>query len=96
MTVCEVNKNSINYIKTKLGVKKNIVPKLADKALEKGIKFDDCKGSLKKHLNGVMKLYDSDDTRILNRKIYLFKNNTLKTVMDLPTDYNELVKNITK
>lgn len=76
--------------KDRLGLSKKIAVKVADKALKNGITHSEARGNLRNYLD---KLYlthkTANNLRIYNRKIYLFDNTVLITVINLP---NNLIK----
>ena len=76
--------------KERLGLRKKVADKVANKALENGIKHSMAKGNLRKYFE---KLYlterKANNIRIYNRKVYLFKGTVLITVINLP---NNLIK----
>lgn len=80
--------------KDRLGLSKKIADKVATKALEKGITHGLAKGSLKNYLD---KLYlahrTANNLRVYNRKVYLFDDTVLITVINLP---NNLIKTADK
>lgn len=80
-----VTKHAETRIKERLGVSKKISEKIADKALKNGISHRDCTGSLKKYVN---KLYLSHrkgtNIKVYNRKVFIFREDLLITVLELP------------
>lgn len=82
-------------IKDRVGVSKKIADKIAQKALEKGIKHNEVAGSLKRYLDGLYLLHkNANNIRIYNRKVYLFHNETLITVLNLPSDFFKTIDKI--
>lgn len=93
----KVTYHAEDRIMQRIGVKKRSIEKIVENAYKFGI--DRCKthGNLNRYL---MKLhhYDEDDNiiKVYNEKIYIFKNETLITVLSLPhnlcTTANKLQK----
>lgn len=79
------------------GLKKKSLERVANKALEKGIRHSEATGSLKKYLD---KLYlthrVANNMRVYAGKVYLFKENVLVTVLDLPSKYSKTVESVKK
>lgn len=84
-------------VKDRVGVSKKIADKVTQKALEKGIQHCETVGSLKRYMD---KLYfqhrKANNMRIFNRKVYIFNDNTLITILDLPSKYHNTVDKINK
>jgi len=82
-------------IKKRIGVSKSLSEKIAVKALEKGLKHSDTKGKLKKFLDGLYLSHKTaNNMRIYARKIFLFRDNLLITVIDLPKQFHKTVDKI--
>lgn len=76
--------------KDRLGVSKKIADKVATKALEGGVTHSLAKGNLKSYLDKLyLKHRNANNLRVYNRKVYLFNNTVLITVINLP---NSLIK----
>lgn len=81
------SKHAKTKTKERLGLSKNIADKNADKAFEHGLRHGDCKGGLKRYIDGLYLRYKrGSDYRIYNHHVYLFDvhTNKLITVIDLP------------
>ena len=75
-----------NRIVERVGGKKKNAEKIAEKAFSLGMAHSETKGRLNKYLT---KLYfqntaNNRNMRVYNRKIYIFKDETLITVLPLP------------
>lgn len=86
-----------NRAKQRLGISKGMTNKIADKALKYGICHKDTKGKFKSYID---KLYlierQANNIRIYNRKIYLFHNDVLITILNLPNMYLKVADKIQK
>jgi len=83
--------------KERLGLSKKSADKITQKALDFGIKISDTKGSLRKYLDFLYESHkNSNNTRIYNRKIYLFHNNICITIINLPNRFNKTCDKIQK
>lgn len=84
-------------IKDRVGISKKIADKVADKALQFGIRHCEVSGELKRFLDKIYLSYKkSNNTRIYNQKVYLFNGVTLITVLDLPNKFFKVVEKIKK
>lgn len=87
-------------MKDRMNLNKSAKQKKADTAFEKGISCKDAKGSLKKYFD-YLYLHNpkghAGQIRIYGREVYIFLNDgTLKTVLPLPHQYNNIIDNIMK
>lgn len=75
-------------MKQRSGITTKNQKKLNKRIYERGIKYLETQGKLRNHLKNVVKK-DSKyvDIRIYGNNIYVFKNETLITVLDLPYEY---------
>lgn len=93
--IVDVNmtQHSIKRTKERIGISKKIAGKNAQKALDKGLTHAEAKGSLKRYIDA---LYLSErlanNIRVYHGYVYLFKGNTLITVIELPQKYRETAK----
>lgn len=79
--------------KDRIGVSKKIADRVAEKALEQGIKHGDVKmGNLKRYLDGLYLSHRSaNNMRIYNHKVFVFNNETLITILNLPNNLCKVV-----
>ena len=93
-----ITKHGRERIKEKLG--KKIPVKIAEKALQHGLKHSDTKagGSLSKYFDYLYLSHNGagNNVRIYNEKVFIFSNEVLITVFDLPHSYKEQVRKIIK
>jgi hypothetical protein len=86
-----------NRIKERMGLKKSSSEKVAYNALAYGLRHEDVAGSLKRFLD---KLYfehlNANNIRIFADKIFLFHNDFLITVINLPSKFRNTVEKIKK
>lgn len=69
----------------KVGGSKKSVERIAEKALKFGINQTEVSGNLSSYLNKItLRNKRADSIKIYNRKIYIFKGETLLSVLDLP------------
>jgi len=87
--------HSVKRTKERVGLSKKLADKNAKKALEFGLTHSDAKAGLRRYLD---KLYLSNGTsnnvRIYHRFIYMFRDNTLITVLPLPRKFYDLADKI--
>lgn len=93
----KTTKHSKKRIKERLGLSKNLTDKLAKKALEEGITHKETTGRLNKYIAGLY-FYNkkANNIRIYNQKVYIFYNQKLITVHDLPTNLKKIEQDILK
>lgn len=83
--------------KKRIGLSKKNADKNAQKAYDFGIKHSDTKGSLHKYMDSLyLSHLNSNNTRIYNRKVYLFHDKLCITVLNLPNKFSELCDKIQK
>ena len=74
--------------KDRTGLSKKLADKNAQKALDFGITHGETKGSLKKLIDALyFKNKSANNIRIYHRDIYIFQNEVLITIIDLPNRY---------
>lgn len=94
-----VTKHGAKRIKERLGLPKKAVEKNAAMALEHGLSHSECKGDLKRYIDGLYFQHGSGSKyRIYNHHIYCFTFNTNKliTTMDLPPKLHKLADKLQK
>lgn len=93
----KVTKHAEKRTKERVGLRKKIADKNAEKALKYGIKHSDTKGKLKRYFTHLyFKNQKRNNIRIYNRKVYIFSDDKLITVFDLPKEFIRTVDNIKK
>ena len=83
-------------IKQRCGLPKRAIRRNAELALQHGIRHCECVGRLKRYVDGVFLLHRRGaKMRIYKYHVYIFTTDeTLVTVLPLPTHYRKLVDNI--
>lgn len=88
-------KHGAKRIKERVGISKKLADKNSKIAFEKGIKHSDVTGQLKRYFDFLyFKNSTANNIRIYCGKVYIFCNEKLITVFDLPARYSRLVKNV--
>ena len=83
--------------KDRLGVSKKIADKIAKKALEHGITHAQATGRLKSYLDKLyLKHRRANNLRVYNRQVFLFTDNILITVINLPNNLIKIADKIQK
>lgn len=78
--------------KERCGINKKSVERIANKALENGIRHCECNGCLKKWVDKQYLSYmKANNIRLYGDKAYLFRENLLITIIQIP---NDLIKNV--
>jgi hypothetical protein len=92
-----VTDHGTQRIKDRLGLSKKIADKTAQKALDRGVGHSETKGNLRRYID---KVYYSEqkanNIRVYNRKIYLFRDDVLITVLNLPHNLSSIADKIQK
>lgn len=92
-----VTEHSVKRTKDRLGLSKKLADKNAQKALEFGITHSEAKSGLRKFLD---KLYlsngNANNVRVYHHHVYLFRGNTLITIINLPQNLCKLADQIQK
>lgn len=80
-----ITRHAEQRIRKRLGVKRKAVEKIAIDAYTNGKSHSECKGNLKRYLDGqFLKEYKATNMRVQNQMLYIFNDNTLITVLLLP------------
>lgn len=89
----KVTKHAEKRMKERSGLEKKSIDRMAAVALKKGLSHSDTKGNLNKW---VTKLWftnkNANNIRIYGDKAYIFANETLITVIQVPSNLIHLVK----
>ena len=89
--------HSVKRTKERIGLSKKIADKNAQRALEYGITHSEAKGGLCRYLD---KLYlsngNANNVRVYHRYVYLFRGNTLLTIIPLPNKFYALADKLQK
>lgn len=84
-------------IKDRLGLSKKIADKISQKALERGVSHSETKGSFKKYVDALyLKHRKANNIKIYHRKVYLFKDEVLITVLNLPNKFSTTADKLQK
>lgn len=93
-----VTKHAEQRIKDRLGLSKRLSTKQSDEALEFGIRHNEMVGSLRKFVDKLFldKHIDqhANNVRIYKQKIFLFNDQLLITILNLPYRYNNTIEKI--
>lgn len=84
-TDINVTKHATKRLRQRLGINKKSADKNAERALKYGITHSEAKGRLCKYMDGIfLTNCRPNNMRVYNHSIYLFRGNTLITVIALP------------
>ena len=84
-------------IKDRIGLRKKQSNSIAEKALQHGICHYESKGRLKKYFDKLFLSHrTANNIRIYHEKVFIFKDDVLITVMDLPNDLKRSALSISK
>jgi hypothetical protein len=88
----KITKHAAQRGNERLGLTNDSFVKLSAKALKKGIKHCDCKGQLKKYIDALyLKHKTANNIRIYGEFVYLFCNEILITVFQLPVEFKKVI-----
>lgn len=74
--------------RTGIGKSEKKIQRAAEKALKQGTKYEDLKGTLKRYVDRMVKLHqDGQNIRIYGGQMWIFENNILITVKQVPSRY---------
>lgn len=94
---CYICRSYDKRTKEKIGLSKKIADKNAQRALEYGVTRSEAKGGLCRYLD---KLYlsngNANNVRVYRRYVYLFRGNTLLTIIPLPNKFYALADKLQK
>lgn len=72
-------------VKDRLGLSKKLADKKAQEALDYGIRHKDTKGNLNRYLTGLyFNNKAANNIRVYNQKVYIFADELVITVLNLP------------
>lgn len=92
-----VTDHGTQRIKDRLGLSKKIADKVSQKALENGVSHNETKGSFKRYIDSLwFKHQKANNIKIYHRKIYLFRDEILITVLNLPNKYSTIADKLQK
>ena len=83
-----VTSHAKKRIKKRLGLNKSIIEDVSREAFFNGIQHKDLGGSFKRYVSGLYLKYGiANNIRIYKEKVFIFRNNVLITVFNLPHRY---------
>jgi hypothetical protein len=81
-----------NRAKERCGLNKKTTERMAKIAYEKGLKHSDCSGRLRKYITSLYFYNQSaNQIRVYGDKVYIFYNEILITIMNLPNNLKNIV-----
>jgi hypothetical protein len=87
-----VTDHAFRRAKERLGLNSKAFSRMAMKSFIAGKKHKDCKGQLKKYIDKIwLEQRQANNIRIYGEVLYLFRNNYLITVYQLPNDLKKYV-----
>lgn len=90
-----VTRHGDRRTRERMGVPRSAVKRMAERAMTDGISRHDCSGSLRRYLDS---LYHYNETanniRVWSEKVFIFSDNYLITVLDLPTRYRNVANSL--
>lgn len=91
----KVTEHAYDRMSERIGLNSSASQRMAQKALEKGIKHNETSGKLNRYLSSLFYAYKTaNNIRIYGEHVYLFSNEVLITVLYLDNEYKSTVKKI--
>lgn len=85
--IARVTEHSIQRAKERLGWTPSATLRMAQKALDSGVRHADTAGRLKRYIDGLYLLHGKgNNTRIYGEHVFIFEGATLITILYLPND----------
>lgn len=95
MSGINVTNHAKQRIKERTGINMKGVERSAENAMEKGLKHCELNGSLRKYVDGLyLREKKANNMRIYSQHVYMFRNDTLITIIPLPHRYHSLVEKL--
>jgi hypothetical protein len=93
--VINVSDHGRKRIKQRCGLPKKAAQRFAEKAFKNGITYSECAGGLKRYLSFLWEYnHTANNIRVYANKVFIFADETIVTVLNLPKRYYETVKKI--
>lgn len=93
----KVTHHAAQRTKERVGIPKHASEKNAERALQMGIRHSDTSGSLNRYITSLYwKNKAANNIRIYCDRVYIFRDNTLITILTLPQKYRKTVEQIRK
>ena len=93
----QVSNHAKERLKERCGIQKKIVYKVAEKALSHGITHSQTKGRLNKWVTSLyFKNKNANNIRLYGDKAFIFNDDVLITVLQIPQDLMKNLKNMIK
>lgn len=81
--------------KERCGLGKSATPRMAERALDQGLRHSEVAGSLRRFLDALYLSHgNATNMRIWNKKVYLFAQSVLITIIDVPARYHKTIDKI--
>ena len=92
-----VTKHARERINERMGIPKKSADVIARKALDKGIKFNETTGRLRKYISWLSTKTEGgcNNIRIYAEKVFIFHDEILITVIQIPQMYVQAVRKVT-
>ncbi len=89
----KITDHAYERAKERLSLSKSSFERFAEKSYSEGIKHSDTKGTLNKYITKIWSQYKTaNNVRIYGEIVFLFYDNTLITVYQIPSNLKKYVK----
>lgn len=82
--MARITKHAQKRAKERCGINDRAIDRMANKVLEQGVMHKECNGQLRKWIDGMLRYGVANDIRLYGDKAYLFRENTLITIIQIP------------
>ena len=92
-----VSRHADERTRKRVGIPRSAVKRMAAKAMSEGVTRHDTHGPLRRYLDALYHYNESaNNIRVWSEKVWIFSDNTLVTVLDLPRKYRARANGIAK
>lgn len=90
-----LTKHSVDQAKSRLGINRKALQRLADKAYDTGLTHSQVNGSLSRYMDRLwFHGCKTNNMRVYGEYIYLFAGETLITILKIPNKYKSYIKEL--
>lgn len=90
-----VTAHASKRLRERVGVRKRSIQNISDRALSKGLSHKDLSGKLRRYVDGLfLRSRTANNIKVYSEKIYIFRDNTLITVISLPSEFKKLANKL--
>ena len=85
-----LTKHGTMRMRQRIGITKKATQRIAERAFEKGLSRNDAKGAVRKWMDETYSTHETgNNMRIYGDKLFIFNNETLITVLQVPSELSK-------